>query len=188
MNSRVTIITGPIGSGKSTACNYIQEKGIATADLDIVSNNILNSEISLDFLNTNFAECINQNKVDRKLLAEIVFTNLDKLKILESFLHPLVTDKVATLIKETDGDLFIEASAPKNIYKLYPTIVIFANEKIRRIRLQSRGMSLEDIDNRINTQPEESWWKSIGTVIENTSFSDLQVQIQNLINSEYEQI
>ena len=49
-------------------------------------------------------------------------------------------------------------------------------------------MSLEDIDNRINTQPEESWWKSIGTVIENTSFSDLQVQIQNLINSEYEQI
>lgn len=186
MESRVTIVTGPIGSGKSTACNYIQEKGIATTDLDVISNNILNSETSLDFLKTNFADCLNENKVDRNLLAGIVFTSIDKLRLLESFLHPLVTAKVATLIQETDGDLFIEASAPKNIYKLYPTIVIFAEEEIRRTRLQSRGMSIDDIDNRINTQPDESWWKSIGNVITNTSYSELQEQIDNFIKSQNE--
>ena len=32
MDTRVTIITGPIGSGKSTALKYIKEKGFSTTD------------------------------------------------------------------------------------------------------------------------------------------------------------
>jgi len=32
MDSRVTIITGPIGSGKSTACEYLATKNFKTID------------------------------------------------------------------------------------------------------------------------------------------------------------
>ncbi len=49
MNPKVYIITGPIGSGKSTVCAYLKKKGNLTVDLDIISNNILESQESFLF-------------------------------------------------------------------------------------------------------------------------------------------
>ena len=186
MDSRVTIITGPIGSGKSTACEYLANKNYKTIDLDLVSKEILESQDSLPFLKDEFSNCLQGNDLDRQLLADIVFTNLDKLTLLENFLHPLVTERVLAAIQETKEHLFIEASAPKNISKLYPTVVIFADEQTRRNRLKKRGMSLTDIDNRIKTQQDESWWKSLGLVIENISVKELQAQLDNFLDSKNE--
>ena len=183
MDSRVTIITGPIGSGKSTACEYLANKNYKTIDLDMVSKEILESQDSLPFLKDEFSNCLQGNDLDRQLLADIVFTNSDKLTLLENFLHPLVTERVLAAIQETKEHLFIEASAPKNISKLYPTVVIFADEQTRRNRLKKRGMSLTDIDNRIKTQQDESWWKSLGLVIENISVKELQAQLDNFLDS-----
>ena len=46
MATKVYVITGPIGSGKSTAIEYLKNKGFSTVDLDKVSNDILNSDQS----------------------------------------------------------------------------------------------------------------------------------------------
>ena len=183
MDSRVTIITGPIGSGKSTACEYIANKNFKTIDLDLVSKKILQSQESLPFLKEEFSNCLKGNNLGRQLLANIVFTNSDKLTLLENFLHPLVTEQVLAVIQETKEYLFIEASAPKNISKLYPTIVIFSDEQTRRNRLIKRGMSLTDIDNRIKTQQDESWWRSLGLVVENISVRELHEQLDNFLDS-----
>ncbi|MDA8653338.1 dephospho-CoA kinase [Candidatus Actinomarina sp.] len=182
MDSRVTIITGPIGSGKSTACEYLATKNFKTIDLDQISNEILQSHNSLPFLKEEFSNCLKGNVIDRQLLADNVFTNSEKLRLLENYLHPLVTERVLEVIQDTTEHLFIEASAPKNISKLYPTVVIFADEQTRRTRLKKRGMSLTDIDNRIKTQQEESWWKSLGLVVENISFKELQEQLDNFLD------
>ena len=183
MDSRVTIITGPIGSGKSTACEYLANKNFKTIDLDLVSKKILQSQESLPFLKEEFSNCLKGNNLDRQLLANIVFTNSEKLTLLENFLHPLVTEQVLAVIQETKEYLFIEASAPKNISKLYPTVVIFADEQTRRNRLIKRGMSLTDIDNRIKTQQDESWWRSLGLVVENISVRELHKQLDNFLDS-----
>ena len=37
-----------------------------------------------------------------------------------------------------------------------------------------RGMDEEDITNRINNQPNDEWWYSIGTLIENNKIEDLE--------------
>ncbi|MDC2961739.1 dephospho-CoA kinase [Acidimicrobiia bacterium] len=182
MDSRVTIITGPIGSGKSTACEYLATKNFKTIDLDQISNEILQSHNSLPFLKEEFSNCLKGNVIDRQLLADNVFTNSEKLRLLENYLHPLVTERVLEVIQDTTEHLFIEASAPKNISKLYPTVVIFADEQTRRTRLKKRGMSFTDIDNRIKTQQEESWWKSLGLVVENISFKELQEQLDNFLD------
>ena len=50
MAKKVIIINGPIGSGKSSATKYLRDLGYKTIDLDMVSNNILNSFDSLSFL------------------------------------------------------------------------------------------------------------------------------------------
>ncbi|MDA9593510.1 dephospho-CoA kinase, partial [Candidatus Actinomarina sp.] len=70
MDSRVTIITGPIGSGKSTACEYLANKNYKTIDLDLVSKEILQSQESLPFLKKEFSNCLKGNDLDRQLLAD----------------------------------------------------------------------------------------------------------------------
>ena len=50
MAKKVYIITGPIGSGKSTAIKYLNDKGYKTVDLDKISNQILTSKQSINFL------------------------------------------------------------------------------------------------------------------------------------------
>ena len=56
MAKKVYVITGPIGSVKSTAIKYLKNKGFSTVDLDKVSNDILNSDQSIAFLKEEFPE------------------------------------------------------------------------------------------------------------------------------------
>ena len=50
MAKKVIIVTGPIGSGKSTAISYISKKGFKTLDLDKISNDIINKICQLQWL------------------------------------------------------------------------------------------------------------------------------------------
>ena len=89
MAKKVYIITGTIGSVKSTAIKYISSKGFNTVDLDEVSNQILTSKESINFLKEKFPNAIVNNIIDKELLAKIVFNNKSKLMILENYLHLL---------------------------------------------------------------------------------------------------
>ena len=161
------ILTGPIGSGKSEALSIVSRLGYKTVDLDIISNNILNSEDSIDFLKTNFLDCLENDKVVRAKLANIVFQDKEKLQLLEAYLHPKVQSQLVDILSNSDQLTFIEVSAPKNVIDMFKTIVLWSPEKVRIERLIDRGMDLEDITNRINNQPDDDWWHSIGTVINN---------------------
>ena len=76
----------------------------------------------------------------------------------------------------------VEVSAPKNIHKDFECLVISTPESVRIERLLDRGMKLNDIKNRIQTQRNEDWWNSLGHVISNNSHSSLEQEIDNYIN------
>ena len=63
MDRKVTIITGPIGSGKSTVLSVLRELGYETTDLDKISNQILVSNESYEFLLKNFPNSIKDGNV-----------------------------------------------------------------------------------------------------------------------------
>ena len=180
MDKKVYVVTGPIGSGKSTAIHYLKNKGFKTVDLDEVSNNILTSKQSVNFLKEEFPKALVNDVVDRSLLAQIVFNNKDKLLILENYLHPKVFYELQNIIQNTDDDLFVEVSAPKNIYKDFDCIVIFANAETRMKRLLERGMDNEDIINRMGNQKDDNWWKNLGIVIQNNDLNEMQIKLDKL--------
>ena len=182
MAKKVYIITGPIGSGKSTAIKYLNNKGFKTVDLDEISNQILTSNQSTNFLKEEFPNALLNGVIDRKLLAKIVLNNKDKLLILENYLHPKVLHELQNIIQNTNEELFVEVSAPKNIYKDFDCIVIFAEVDTRVNRLLSRGMKNEDILNRIANQKNDDWWKSLGFVIHNNDLNNLQNELDKLFN------
>ena len=182
MAKKVYVITGPIGSGKSTAIKYLKNKGFSTVDLDKISNDILDSDQSIPFLKEEFPQALVENVVNRTILADIVFKNKDKLTILENYLHPKVLIELQEIIQNTDDELFVEVSAPKNIYKDFDCIVIYSQADIRIKRLQERGMNYEDIQNRMANQKDDDWWKNLGIVIQNDNLNDLHLNLDKIIN------
>ena len=75
MAKKVIIITGPIGSGKSTATAYLSKIGFKTIDLDIVSNDILTSRESISFIDSYFPTALENNTINKETLADIVFND-----------------------------------------------------------------------------------------------------------------
>ena len=182
MAKKVIIITGPIGSGKSTATEYLNDLGFKTIDLDMVSNNILNSSESLSFLENYFPTAVEKNFINKETLASIVFNDREKLTILEDFLHPQVLTKLQEIISETEGVIFVEVSAPRNLQNDFDCLVIFAPEHTRKERLKKRGMEILDIENRINSQKDGEWWLSLGTVLHNQDLNNLYSEIDKYLN------
>lgn len=86
-------ITGGIGSGKSVVCKILATLGVPVYDADREAKKIYekNPEL-LDKMKMEFSEEIfdKQGRIDKKKLAEVVFSNPEKLKILNSWIHPLV--------------------------------------------------------------------------------------------------
>jgi len=183
MDNKAIIITGPIGSGKSTVLAIIKNLGYNTIDLDQVSRTILTNEESKEFLSENFPMSIVDNEVSRKEIANIVFNNKSKLEKLENYLHPKIMNNLNEIINKNDGVTFVEVSAPKNIHKNFKTMVIWSPEEQRIKRLQTRGMELEDIINRIKSQPKDDWWFSIGNVIKNDNLNNLENDINALLKN-----
>ena len=177
MDKKAIVITGPIGSGKSKVLSIINRLGYNTVDLDVVSGDILLSEKSEEFLSA-----LINGGVSRENIAEIVFSDKSKLEILENFLHPKVLIKLNEIIKKNDDITFVEVSAPKNLHKDFQTVVIWASEDERVKRLIDRGMEINDIKNRIKSQPTDEWWHSIGSLIINNDLDQLEKDIKNYIN------
>ena len=182
MDIKAIIITGPIGSGKSTALSIIKNLGYNTVDLDEVSGKILTSEESKEFLTENFPTSIVDNEVSRKKIADIVFNDKLQLEKLENFLHPKILNNLNDIIYKNEGVTFVEVSAPKNIHRDFQSIIIWSPEEERIKRLQSRGMEIVDIKNRINSQPKDDWWFSFGNVIKNDNLNNLENDINDLLN------
>ncbi len=182
MDKKVIVITGPIGSGKSEVLSIINRLGYKTVDLDVVSGDILLSEESKDFVSKNFPSSLVNGNVSKENIAEVVFSDKTKLEILEKYLHPKVLIKLNEIIQKNDDLTFVEVSAPKNIHKELFTIVIWSPEEERVKRLIDRGMEINDIKNRIKSQPNDDWWHSIGLVIINNDLVQLENDIKNIIS------
>ena len=85
-------VTGGIGSGKSTVCELLRDRGVAVYDSDSRAKLLMaESEALREQLIVAFgAECYNAEGLDRAFLASKVFGNEEALQQLNSIVHPAV--------------------------------------------------------------------------------------------------
>ncbi len=126
-------LTGNICAGKSEAEEIFKNKGFMVIDLDKTAHRFLeNSEEIKNHFKT----------LDRKKIAEIVFSDPDEKKYLESILHPMLFDFVQNELKKdydkilVSGALLYEAGFDKLFDKM---IFIDAPYDIRLQRLMKRN-------------------------------------------------
>jgi dephospho-CoA kinase len=81
-------LTGNIGSGKSTVAAFLREMGYPVLDADLLSERA--RELKKAELKALFPEAFLGEELDRRRLAQLVFSDPQKLRALEELIHPEV--------------------------------------------------------------------------------------------------
>lgn len=186
-------ITGGLGSGKSSACQRLKEKGTVIFDADNIAKEILQTVPEVrEKIAEIFGEAIIKNGVvDNRKLADIAFSNEKNQAALNNIIHPFVIqefEKKRDSMQNRNGLLVIDAPL---IFEsgldshLDYTVLIYATYKLRIARAIRRGnLSREQILRRIDLQmPEEEKRELAAFVIENNgSIEHLYEEIDKLYN------
>ena len=168
MNLRPLVVTGAIGSGKSTVSKLLEDFGAHRVDLDQLSREVLETESGQRFVEVNWPWVTTDSGIDRAALARIVFTNASELQRLEQFVHPLVMSEFRARYAWL-SPLAVEVSVPFSITIDNGFVVLVDTPEDGRFeRLMHRGMASEDISARLASQAARfEWLKLADAVVSN---------------------
>lgn len=154
-------ITGGIGSGKTTVCKVFELLGVPVYYADIEAKQILNSnlEVKKNIITTFGNSVLNdEDKIDKKKLASLVFNNKENLEKLNSIVHPAVREHFENWIQQHSTQKYILKEAAilfeSGSYKLVDkiiTVVAPLELKISRT-IQRDKVTQAEVELRISNQ------------------------------------
>jgi len=196
MKARLRIgVTGGIGSGKSQVCDYFSYKGYPVFSCDAINRELLNDPKYIKKLAKIFPECIENNKVNRRLLATIIFQFEEKRKMLEQISHPAI---LKNLFSKMDSCEYVSvAEVPllleKNLVAEFDKIIVVVRDEKQRIDsvIGRDGILGAEIKKKITTQfPYDKALKDgyfdgekFYLIFNNSSIESLHRQIDKFISS-----
>jgi dephospho-CoA kinase len=183
-------ITGGIGSGKTTVCEIFKLLGVPVFHADAEAKYLQNNDLQIrEKLTELFGQHIysHDGMLDRKKLAEIIFSDSDALANVNSIIHPAVRQ---SFLKWADN----HQDAPYILYEAAillesgfasdfdRNILILTDEKVRIERVMRRDHTSEELVKlRINNQmPDDQKIKMVDFIIENNNEKLLFPQIIEL--------
>jgi dephospho-CoA kinase len=157
-------VTGGIGSGKSTVCKMFKTLGIPVFEADLVAKKLINSNKEIrDGLQQLFGNNIydDNNLLNRKMLANLIFNNDNLLEKVNNLVHPAVRNDFIQWAEKQNSDYVIHEAAilfESGFYKMMDfTILVSAPEEMRIGRVIKRDkIQTEMVESRIKKQwPDE---------------------------------
>jgi dephospho-CoA kinase len=184
-------LTGGIATGKSTVEKFFRDLGVPVIDADEIVHKLLKEERIKKKLVEILGDVLDENgEIDRKKVANIIFSNIEKKKQVENVIHPEVFKYIQNWIKEQEHKnpkgfviisvpLMIETGSYKNYDKI---IVVYAPKEVQLKRLLKKGMTKEEALKRINAQMDiEEKLKYADFVINNTgTLQDLKKEVEKV--------
>lgn len=192
-------ITGGIGTGKSTAAKIFADRGVRVLDADEISRKVTGQGgRALDsirgLLGNKMIDA--SGNMNRKLVAELVFSDRTKLDKLSAVIHRHVLDEIGEeLEKEREkGTKVIVLDVPIPVQKGFLDVcnqvwVISADEDVRLERIRDRGMSAEDARRRMDMQMTREEYEELADIIieNNEDEEKLKAKIDVHIRKELEE-
>ena len=192
--TKTIAITGGIGSGKSTFCSKLKEKGfkIHSSD-DQVAKIYKNPDKKfVTYLRTiGLSKSISKKNINKKTISKIIFENKQIRKKLELYIFKIVRKKRYNFIKQEkqkktklifiDIPLLFESGLEKQFHKV---ISIIASKQIRLKRLKkTRKMTETQFKNIIRSQTSDviRKKKSDYVIYNNSTLRDYKTKINKLI-------
>ncbi|MEJ2618480.1 MAG: dephospho-CoA kinase, partial [Ignavibacteriaceae bacterium] len=183
---------GGIGSGKSAFSKFIQDENYPVINVDDVSKEILvtDKNVKLKVENEFGKESFINGKINKKFLAEKIFSNPQNVIKINSIVHPRVIEKVNILISDklkildivfTEAALIYEAEMDK--YFDY-VVLITAKDKLRiKRKIEFDNFTEEQFLKRDENQiPDPEKKKRADFIFENNgSLDDLKLKAELLL-------
>ena len=181
-------LTGGIATGKSSVAEIFKEWGYEIIDADKIAHDVLDKQS--DKIADMFGqEYVSEDRVDRKKLGALVFSDEARREELESLLHPLIRDEIEAKASELDKKkktylvdvpLFYETKR----YNIEDVIVVYVPREIQLERLINRdSISLPEADERINAQMDIEQKKEKATyLIDNSGTRDELLRSCSLVD------
>ena len=157
--TKIIGLTGGIGSGKTTIANHFIAAGIPVYIADDEARKIMQSAAIINEIKNVFGNAIFEKGIlNREKLAQIVFSNPKKLKLLNSIIHPAVKKHFDNWVLDHKNNSFViyeaailfESGSYKNCDKIITVTAPFETRIQRVIQRDNttRGQVLE----RMNAQ------------------------------------
>ena len=150
-------LTGGIGCGKSAAAACFAEFGFNVVDADQLARQVLESAGCVSQLRARWGDaCLGPDgRPDRRWIAAKVFADPVELAFLEGLTHPEVARlrQQAVLDAKRHHVVEIPLLFEKNLTAGFAFIVCIAcSDGVRRARLLKKGLSEQEVYQRINSQ------------------------------------
>lgn len=169
-------ITGGIGSGKTTVCKIFEELGATVLYADDIAKKLmeedekLKKEIEKLFGPNAYIE----GKLNRKFISDVIFSDKEKRKALESVVHPVVVKEIIKKFKEiskgksedfviVEAALIFESGFDK---ELDYVVVVDADEELKVKRIMERdNCTREEVIKRMKAQMSQSKKRSLADIV-----------------------
>ena len=167
-------LTGGIATGKSTVASLLALNGMRVIDADSISHKILSA--SHNWVSQTFGdEYVDNKQVDRAKLGELIFSNPEKKRILEEYLHPKIYKEIENQSIKQDSFKFpylidIPLFFENNNYNIKDSVVVYTPKELQLERFIKRnGYSKEESLKRMAPQlPIDEKRKRATWVIDNS--------------------
>jgi dephospho-CoA kinase len=185
----IVALTGGIGSGKSTVGQIFAQLGATVIDSDQLARDVLErGSIGFDEVVAKFGDQILKNgQINRQLLASIVFKDPVKRSELEQITHPLIRKAFAEVIAGSSSSSIVINQIPLLVesnhdYKFDYVITVSAAEDIRTQRLLKRGLTGDQIRERMHAQATDQIREGIAdsVIINEKEEQDLSDQVEKI--------
>ena len=193
--TKIIAITGGIGSGKSTFCSKLKERGfkIHSSDEQVAKIYKNPEKKFLTYLHTiGLSKSISKKNIDKKIISKIIFENKQIRKKLELYIFKIVRKKRSDFIKQekqkktrlifVDIPLLFENNLEKQFNKV---ISIIASKQVRLKRLKkTRKMTENQFKNITRSQTSDviRKKKSDYVIYNNSTLKDYKIKINKLIS------
>lgn len=157
--TKIIGLTGGIGSGKTTIANHFKAAGVPVYIADDEARKIMDSTKIIEAVKSAFgSEIFDDAFLNRQKLAQIVFSDPEKLSQLNAIIHPAVKKHFDNWVldhKEApfiiyEAAILFESGSYKNCNKVI-TVIAPIESRIERV-IQRDKTTRENVLNRINAQ------------------------------------
>jgi dephospho-CoA kinase len=185
----IVALTGGIGSGKSTVGQIFAQLGATVIDSDQLARDVMErGSIGFNEVVAKFGDEILKNgEIDRQILASLIFKDPAKRSELEQITHPLIRRAFAKMVSSASPDSIVINQIPLLVesnhdYKFDHIITVSASESIRSERLIKRGLTNDQIKQRMGAQATDQMREDIAdsVIINEKNEQELTDQVEKI--------
>jgi dephospho-CoA kinase len=176
---RVIVVTGGLGSGKSTAAEHLRAKGAISVDLDQVAEKLMSpgtpllERVAAEFGGDDVL--LADGRLDRAALARLAFASRESADRLNMLVHPAVARDLGTAIEQlrlmpeppsavvVQVPLLVEAPVIGELADV--VVAIVAPESVRVARASGAGMPSDEAVRRVRLQATDAERAELADVV-----------------------